>query len=453
MPSRQHMVLSAFFYNPQGDHRLSWRHDNAPKREIFDLDYYRKLVEAAEQAKLDTIFIADHLGIWDTYESGVAHYANARLEPLSLVSALAAVTKDIGFIVTASTSYTEPFNIARTFASMDHISKGRVGWNVVTSALEEEARNFGLDGNIRHATRYQRAGEFLDVVKKLWDSWEDDALLIDKKSGYFADPSKIHYLDHAGEHFKVRGPLNVARSPQGHPLLVQAGSSESGKELATDHTDVHFAVFKSEEEGRRYRADINQRLAQKGRAPDSFVLLPGVLPIVAASRDEAAERHAALEDLMIDRVSIDLLSSWSGVDLSSYPLDGPLPELPDESTFDGWRTWLNIVKNEANKGLTIRQLARKIANTGSVPILSGSPVDVADQLEAWFVAGIADGYNLMFPLLPDDWINFTQSVVPELQRRGLFRTAYEPGTFRERLGLRRPDSQFARGVANPASTC
>lgn len=438
MPRRQHMVLSAFFYNPQGDHRLSWRHPAAPGREIFDLDYYRQLAEVAEQAKIDTIFIADHLGIWDTFESGVAHYANARLEPLSLVAALSAVTKNIGFIVTASTSYNEPYNIARTFASLDHLSKGRVAWNVVTSALEEEARNFGLSANIGHATRYQRAGEFLDVVTRLWDSWEDEALLIDKESGYFADPSKIHYLDHAGTHFNVRGPLNVARPPQGHPLIVQAGSSEAGRDLATDYADIHFAVFRNEEEGKQYRADIEKRLTQKGRAPESFFLLPGVLPVVSASRQEAEERQAALEELMIDRVSLDLLSSWSAMDLSSYPLDGPMPELPDEAKFDGWRTWLNIVKSETNSAATIRQLARKIANTGSVPMVAGTVVDVADQLEAWFTSGVADGFNLMFPLLPDDWVNFARSVVPELQRRGLFRTEYEKGTFRDRLQLPRP---------------
>lgn len=438
MQRRQHMVLSAFFYNPQGDHRLSWRHPAAPGREIFDLDYYRNLAEVAEQAKIDTIFIADHLGIWDTFESGVAHYANARLEPLSLVAALSAVTKNIGFIVTASTSYTEPYNIARTFASLDHLSKGRVAWNVVTSALEEEARNFGLSANIDHATRYQRAGEFLDVVTRLWDSWEDEALLIDKESGYFANPSKIHYLDHVGTHFKVRGPLNVARPPQGHPLIVQAGSSEAGRELATDYADIHFAVFRNEEEGKQYRVDIEKRLAQKARAPESFFLLPGVLPVVASSRQEAEERQAALEELMIDRVSLDLLSSWSAMDLSSYPLDGAMPELPDEAKFDGWRTWLNIVKSETNNAATVRQLARKIANTGSVPMVSGTVADVADQLEAWFKSGIADGFNLMFPLLPDDWVNFAYSVVPELQRRGLFRTEYEKGTFRDRLQLPRP---------------
>lgn len=445
--SRATMILAAFFYNPQGDHRMSWRHPGAPGHEVFDLAYYRRLVEEAERARIDAVFVADHLGIWDTTPGGVAHYANPRLEPITLVSALAALTTDIGFAVTASTSYSEPYNLARMFASLDHISHGRIGWNVVTSALDEEALNFGLDGNIEHARRYERAAEFLDVTKALWDSWEDDAVLIDKRSGRFADPEKIHYLHHAGAHFRVKGPLNVPRSPQGHPLLVQAGSSEAGRELAAAHADIQFASIRSTAQGLAYRADMNERLARHGRAPDSFKLVAGILPIVAASRDEALEKHAAMEALMLDQVSIDLLSNWAGVDLSTYPLDGPIPELPALETYNGWRTWLKIVQDEANAGLTIRQLARKIANTGSMPLVAGSAAQIADQMEEWFAAGAADGYNLMFPRLPDDWSNFMRLVVPELQRRGLFQTEYAPGTLRSRLGLQRPANAFRPGAA------
>jgi FMN-dependent oxidoreductase (nitrilotriacetate monooxygenase family) len=277
----------------------------------------------------------------------------------------------------------------------------------------------------------------------LWDSWEDDALPIDRESGFFARPEHVHYLNHQGKHFKVRGPLNVSRPPQGYPLIVQAGSSDAGKNLAAAHADVHFAVIRSAEEGLAYRADMNARLAKCGRTPESFRLLPGILPIVAGSASEAEEKQAYLESLMLDEVAVDLLSSWAGVDLSAYPLDGPIPDLPDEGTFNGWRTWLALVRDDKNRGLTIRQLARKIANTGSVPLVTGTASQVADQLEAWFVAGVADGYNLMFPLLPDDWENFMRSVVPELQRRGLFRTEYEPGTLRDRLGLARPENSFA----------
>ncbi len=440
---RRHMILSAFFFNPQGDHRMSWRHPRAPGREIFGLDYYRKLAEAAERAKLDTLFIADHVAIWDSVESGVAHYANARLEPLTLLSALSAVTSHIGLIATASSSYSEPYNLARTFASLDHLSGGRAAWNVVTSAMDEEALNFGRDGNIEHAHRYDRAAEYLDAVTALWDSWEDEAVLLDRESGYFADPDKVHRIDHAGPHFKVRGPLNVPRPPQGHPLIVQAGSSEAGKDLAAAYADVHFAIIRSIDEGLRYRADIDARLAKHGRAPESFKILPGILPIVAGSADEAKERQEFLETLLADKVGIDLLSSWAGIDLSAYPPDGPLPDLPEESTFNGGRTSLSRVRGLANQNLSIRQIARKLANSGSMPTVAGTATEVADQLEAWFVAGAVDGYNLMFPLLPEDWVNFTETVVPELQRRGVFRQEYEPGTLRDRLGLQRPPNRFA----------
>lgn len=438
-----HIILSAFFFNPQGDHRMSWRHPRAPGREVLDFDYYRDLVQAAERAKIDTIFVADHVSIWDSVKSGVAHYANARLEPLTLLAALAGVTRHIGLITTASSSYSEPYNVARFFASLDHISKGRASWNVVTSAMEEEARNFGRDGNIDHALRYERAGEFLDIVKALWDSWEDEALLIDKETGYFADPARVHAINHKGPHFRVRGPLNVSRPPQGHPLIVQAGSSEDGKNFATAHADAHFAIFSTKEDGVRYRKDINERLARHGRPPESFKILPGILPIVASSKDEALERQDYLQALLPDQVGIDLLSSWSGLDLSTYPPDGPVPPLPDESTFNGGHTSLNRVREWAKQNLTLREVARRLSNSGSVPTVAGTPVEIADQLEDWFVAGAADGFNLMFPLLPEDWHAFAEKVVPELQRRGLFRTEYEPGTLRDRLGLARPANRFA----------
>ena len=441
--SRRQMILAAFFFNPQGDHRVSWRHPRAPDHEFMDFDYYRRLVSAAEAAKIDTIFIADHLGIWNGLGSGVAHYANPRLEPLSLVSALSAVTKDIGFMVTASTSYTEPFNTARMFASMDHISRGRIGWNVVTSALEEEAMNYGRDANIDHAVRYDRAAEFLDIAKALWDSWEDDAIALDKASGLFAHPEKVHFLNHVGKHFKVRGPLNVPRPPQGYPVIVQAGSSEAGKNLAAAHAEVHFAIIRNEAEGIAYRADMDVRLAKFGRRPESLKQLPGILPIVGETTSEAEEKQQFLESLMLDELAVDLLSTWAGVDLSAYPLDGPIPDLPEEANYNGWRTWLALVRDKANEGLTIRQLARKISATGSVPLVAGTATQVADQLEAWFVSGAADGFNLMFPLLPEDWMNFMHTVVPELQRRGLFRTEYEAGTLRDRLGLERPVNSFA----------
>ncbi|MER9527396.1 NtaA/DmoA family FMN-dependent monooxygenase, partial [Mesorhizobium sp. M0292] len=391
--ARDHMILSAFFFNPQGDHRMSWRHPRAPGREVLDFDFYRDLVQSAERARIDTIFVADHVAIWDSVQSGVAHYANARLEPLTLLSALAGVTRHIGLITTASSSYSEPYNVARMFASLDHISKGRASWNVVTSAMDEEARNFGRDGNIEHAFRYERATEFLDIVKALWDSWEDEALLIDKASGYFADPDKVHAINHKGPHFKVRGPLNVSRPPQGHPLIVQAGSSEDGKNFATAHADAHFAIYSTKEDGIKYRQDINERLARYGRKPESFKILPGILPIVAASEAEGRERQEYLQSLLPDRVGIDLLSSWSGVDLSVYPPDGPLPPLPDESTFNGGRTSLNRVKEWSKQNLTLREIARKLANSGSVPTRVAPPHHKAQHHKERVEAGAPRAIN------------------------------------------------------------
>ncbi|MEI9984085.1 MAG: LLM class flavin-dependent oxidoreductase [Aliidongia sp.] len=441
---RTQMILSAFFFNPQGDHRMSWRHPDAPGRDIFDLSYYRNLAEAAEAARMDAIFVADHVAMWDTYESNIAHYANARLEPITMLAALAAVTRHIGLIVTASASYSEPYNIARAFASLDHISNGRFGWNVVTSGMNEEAMNFGRDANIEHASRYERAEEFLDVTKALWDSLEDDALLLDKKSGYFADPSRVHRINHVGKHFKVRGPLNVPRPPQGYPVIVQAGSSEDGKLLAAKHADLNFALVRTIEEGQRYRKDFDERLQRVGRQPSDLKVLPGILPIVAKSRAEAQEKRDFLETLVPARVGIDLVSSWCGIDLSGYPADGPLPPLPDASTYDGQRTNLERLAAFAKENLTIREIARRISNAGTGPVMAGTPTEIADEMEAWYAAGAADGFNLMFPLLPDDWLNFAGLVVPELQRRGLTRKEYGSGTLRDRLGLPRPANRFSR---------
>jgi len=445
------MILSAFFFNPQGDHRMSWRHPRAPGREVFGLEYYRQLAIAAENAVMDLVFVADHVAIWDSFPSAVAHYANARLEPITLLSALAAATKHIGLIGTASSSYSEPYNIARAFASLDHLSNGRAGWNVVTSGMDEEALNFGKDGNIEHAIRYERAAEFLDTAKALWDSCEDDAILIDKASGYFANPTRVHRIDHAGKHFKVRGPLNVPRPIQGHPVIVQAGSSEDGKNLAAAHADLHFSLVRSIDEGKQYRQDLNERLAKAGRKPDSFKILPGIVPIVAESASAAREKQEQLESLMPIQIGVDLLSSWCGVDLSKFPVDGPLPPLPSEETFNGQRTNLARVRAFAEQGLTIRQTAQRISKAGTAPLMLGTPVEIADQLEAWFTAGAADGFNLMFQLIPEDWTNFASLVVPELQLRGLARREYGSGTLRERLGLPRPANRFAESK-NGATT-
>jgi FMN-dependent oxidoreductase (nitrilotriacetate monooxygenase family) len=438
------MILSAFFFNPQGDHRVSWRHPRAPLREVYDIGYFQSLGAAAEAAKLDTLFVADHVGMWDTHESNIVHYANPRLEPITLLSALAAVTSKLGLLATVSASYTEPYNLARMFASLDHISHGRAGWNVVTSSMPEEAMNFGLDDNIDHGDRYARADEYIDLVKALWDSVEDEALLLNRETGAFADPQRIHRINHAGKYLKVRGPLNVPRPPQGYPIIVQAGSSDHGKTLAAKHADIHFATMRTAEEAQRYRSDFHARLVAAGREPQDMKILPGIHPIVASSRDEAKEKEEFLQSLVPERIGVDLVTSWSGIDVSGYPIDGPLPPLPDLNTFDGQRTSLERMKVFAEQGLSIRQIARRLIDGGAVPSFIGTPGDVADQLEAWFKGGAADGFNLMFPLLPEDWLQFTTLVVPELQRRGLAQSEYHGETLRECLGLKKPNNRFHR---------
>ncbi|AUM70541.1 NtaA/DmoA family FMN-dependent monooxygenase [Pseudomonas fluorescens] len=445
--SRNNMSLSLFFFNPQGDYRFSWRHPDAPEQEIFGLPFYVKLVQQAEAAKFDAVFIADHVAVWDAATSGLKHYANARLEPLTLISALSAVTQSIGLMATASTSYNEPYNLARYFASLDHLSNGRVAWNIVTSWLEEEAANYSAMGMAKHSDRYARATEFITVTKRLWDSWEDDALLFDKATGAFAAPEKIHTLNHVGEEFSVRGPLNVPRSPQGYPVLAQAGSSEAGKNLAAAHADFHFCLLKTVEEGLAYRADFNRRLASKGRLPSDLKIIAGVLPVVLVDETEADRRQALVDNLIIDELAIDLVSSYTRIDLSGLSPDEPLPPLPDSVDFDGIRTELELIR-QYDSTLTIRELGRRLVNSSNTWLVIGTAEHVAAQLSELYEAGAVDGYNLMFPLLPNDFDRFTESVVPLLQARGVFRKEYEPGTLRDRLGLKRPPNSFLNQAAD-----
>ncbi|WP_179414672.1 LLM class flavin-dependent oxidoreductase [Mucilaginibacter sp. E4BP6] len=439
-----HLILTAFFFNPQGDNRVSWRYPSAAGKEIFDLEYYKKLVLAAEDACIDAIFLADHVGIWDSFPSNIPSYANARLEPITLLAALSAVTKNIGLISTVSASYSLPYNLARSFASLDHLSHGRSGWNVVTSGMDEEARNFGRDASIEHSNRYSRAAEYITLAKELWDSWEDEAILMDKASGIFADKDKVHHLNFEGEFFKVRGPLNVPRPVQGYPVIVQAGGSDDGRNLAAKHADLNFALLRSIKEGQEYREDFNRRLEKFGRPASALKILPGILPIVASSMDEAAEKEALLEKLVPEQVGIDLVSYWVGMDLSGYPIDGPIPALPDEASFNGQRTNLVKVKQYQSEGLTIREVAKLVANVGTAPTIKGTPKQIADQLEEWFTAKAADGFNLMFPTIPEEWMNFMRDVIPELRRRNLVPSQYAPGTLRDRLNLPRPVNQFSK---------
>ncbi|MBN3748238.1 LLM class flavin-dependent oxidoreductase [Burkholderia sp. Se-20373] len=434
-----HLHLGAFLY-PTGHHIAAWRHPGSQADAGVDFRHYVRLAQAAEAAKFDLVFLADGVGTrGDDVEflSRTAHSYVAQFEPLTLLSALAAVTERIGLVGTASTSFNEPFHIARKFASLDHISGGRAGWNLVTSSSEHEARNFNRDAHFEHAERYARAEEFADVVLGLWDSWDDDAFVRDRASGRFFDPGKRHVLDHRGRFFQVRGPLNVARPPQGHPVVVQAGSSPAGTRLAARTAEVIFTAQQTLDDAVAFYADVKGRLAAFGRDPDTLKIMPGVFPVVGRTESEAREKFDALQSLIDPAVGLALVSGLTGgFDLSAYPLDGPIPPLPETNASKS-RQALTI-ELARRENLTIRELYLRIAGARGHWQLVGTPEQIVDQLEERFVRYGADGYNVMAPTLPGGLDDFIALVLPELRRRGLFRNDYVGHTLREHLGLRRP---------------
>ncbi|RDK05244.1 LLM class flavin-dependent oxidoreductase [Cupriavidus lacunae] len=440
------MSLGAFLY-PSGHHIAAWRHPDSKADAGIDFRHYVALAQAAEAAKFDLIFLADGVGTrGDNVEflSRTAHSYQAQFEPITLLSALAAVTARIGLVGTASTSFNEPYHVARKFASLDHISGGRAGWNLVTTSNEHEARNFNRDEHFAHADRYQRAEEFANVVTGLWDSWEDDAFLRDKASGRYFDPAKRHVLRHKGEHFSVLGPLNVSRPPQGHPVVVQAGSSEAGKELAARSGEAVFTAQQTLEEAVAFYADLKGRLPRYGRSPDDLKVLPGVFPVVGHSEREAKEKFEQLQSLIDPVVGLALVAGLTGgFDLSGYPLDGPIPELPaTNASKSRQRLVLDLARRE---NLTIRQLYQRVAGARGHWQLVGTPEQIVDQLEERFLNYGADGFNVMSPVLPGGLTDFIALVLPELRRRGLFRSEYTGVTLREHLGLTRPEHPAVKG--------
>jgi len=437
--------LGAFLY-PTGHHIAAWRHPRSHADAGRDFRHYVRLAQAAEAARFDLVFLADGSGTRGDnvdFLSRTAHSYVAQFEPLTLLSALAAVTERIGLVGTASTTFNEPYHIARKFASLDHISGGRAGWNLVTSSNAHEAKNFGFDEHLAHARRYERAVEFAEVVEGLWDSWDEGAFVRDKAAGRYFDPAKRHVLDHRGEFFNVRGPLNVERSPQGRPVVVQAGSSEAGKALAARTAEVIFTAQQTLDDAVAFYADVKGRLAQYGRDPDDLKIMPGVMPIVGATEQEAQDKFAALQALIDPAVGLALVSGLTGgFDLSGYPLDGPIPELPETNASKSRQSLtLELARREK---LTIRDLYLRVAGARGHWQLIGTPKHIADALEERFVNYGADGFNVMPALLPDGLDDFIRLVLPELRRRGLFRTEYEGATLRENLGLRRPVSRYQR---------
>lgn len=440
--SKRQLHLGAFLQGV-GHHIAAWRHPDVNPADATRLEPLKHLARVAERGKFDATFFADTVG----FPAGPAGLlAKGALpyyfEPLTLLSALAGVTEHIGLVGTVSTTYLAPFHLARKFASLDHISGGRAGWNLVTSGTDWEAKSFGLAEQVPHNERYLRAREYVDVVKGLWDSLGDDPYLFDKAAGNFFDPAKLQRLDHQGKYFTVEGALQSERPVQGYPVLVQAGSSEDGKDLAAATAELVFTAQQTLEEGQAFYRSLKGRLAQYGRSPDSLQILPGVMPIIGQSESEAQEKFEQLQSLIDPAIGLGLLSAFIGnIDLSAYPLDGPLPEI---AIGEGWQSRTQLFIDLARReNLSIRQVYERVAGARGHRIIRGTPESIADQLESWFINEAADGFNILAPTFPHGLEAFVDLVVPVLQRRGLFRTEYAGRTLRENLGLARPRSQYA----------
>ncbi len=426
------------FFAPGGHHLAAWRHPNAYPHG-FDIKSYVTFAQTAERACFDMVFVAD---VYSLTPDG-RHRDTLRFEPITLLSALAMVTSRIGLAATATTTYNEPYNVARQFASLDQISHGRAGWNIVTSSSNLEAYNFGYDAHPASENRYKIAHEFVDVVRGLWDSWDEGALPIDKASATFFDPNKLHVLNHVGKNFKVRGPLTIPRSPQGQPVLVQAGSSDDGKTLAASVAEVIFTIQRDLAGAQAFYKDIKARAIAHGRNPQHALVMPGVMPIIGRTRQEAQDRYEQLQALIHPEAGLNALSRTLGVDMSGADIDGPLPEV-DASKLQSRAT--GIIETARMHQMTVREVYEKLVVSKGHRQLIGTAAEVADDLQEWFEQGGADGFNVMPAQMPDGLNEFAEFVIPELQRRGLFRTAYEGTTLRQHLGVPNP----AWGAALPA---
>jgi FMN-dependent oxidoreductase (nitrilotriacetate monooxygenase family) len=445
--NKRKMRLGAFI-TAHGHHLAAWRHPDVAEAADINFPQMVELARLAERGLFDMLFSADVVGTaQDDREDLCMSSFVTRFEPITLFAALAATTTHIGLVCTSTTTYDEPYHIARRFAGLDVISGGRSGWNLVTSQQPFEAQNFGRDTHMAPGERYKRAEEFADIVCGLWDSWDDDAFIRDKESGRFFDPDKLHVLDHKGQFFRVRGPLNVARSPQGHPVMVQAGSSDDGKELAARTAEVIFTAHQAIEDAKAFYSDVKGRLGRYGRKPEHLLIMPGVYAMVGRTEDEAREKYNKLQSLIQPRVGVKFLSRFLNYDITQYPVDEPLPEHLEEQLV-GSRPAL-LVKMARRDNLTIRQLYMQMAGARGHRQIFGTPAQIADELESWFTGGAADGFNVMPPVLPGSLEDFVEFVIPELQRRGLFRLEYEGRTLRENLGLPYPNNRFARPQAAP----
>ena len=428
------------FMRPVGIHTAWWRVPGAFPDANFNLQHLVRFIQTLERGRFDAFFMADHLAVLNMPMAALRRSATATsFEPLTLLSALAMVTERIGLVATASTTFDEPYHIARRFASLDHISAGRAGWNVVTTSNPDAALNFGLEEQVDHDERYRRAREFHAVVTGLWDSWADDAWLRDQDSGIFFDPAKLHVLDHKGEHLSVRGPLNIARPVQGWPVIVQAGASEAGRQLAAETAEVIFGSSRTMADAQSFYADVKARMRAIGRNPAHLKVLPGALVIVGNTQAEAQAKKAQLDSLVHPDSGVPNLSIRLGVDASGFDLDAPLPDIPVTNQSQSGQAGLVALARRDN--LTVRQLAQLAGGYGGLSMV-GTPATIADTMQAWLEGEACDGFNVMFPTVPAGLDDFVDLVVPELQRRGLFRRDYEGTTLRDHLGLPRPENRF-----------
>ena len=442
MSGRRQLRLGAFM-RPASIHTAAWRYPGAFPDANFNLQHMVRFIRRLEAAKFDAFFMADHYAVLNMpVEALKRSHTVTSFEPLTLLSALAMVTERIGLIATASTTYNDAWHVARKFASLDHISGGRAAWNLVTTANPDAALNFGHDAHMAHGERYKRAREFYDVVTGLWDSFADDAFIRDQASGIFMDPARMHVLGHRGEELSVRGPVNIARPVQGWPVIVQAGASEAGRQIAAETAEAIFAASPTIEDGKRFYADVKGRMRALGRDPDHLKILPGCFVVVGETEAEAREKRARLDSLVHYDSAIASLSIALGVDARAFDPEGSLPEIPEtEQSKSGRERAIALARRE---GLNVRQLAQRLGGYAGNAMV-GTPAQIADQMQRWLEEEACDGFNIMFPFLPQGLDEFCDLVVPELQRRGLFRTEYEGRTLRENLGLPRPPNRFFPG--------
>ncbi|WP_034160796.1 LLM class flavin-dependent oxidoreductase [Sphingomonas sp. ERG5] len=434
MTSSKRQLALGVFLTRHGHHPGAWRQPGSAKSGRPDFNYWADLVRTAERGKLDTAFFADFAGQSGDSTKGIERrHAFLDFEPLTLTAALASVTSRIGLVATVNTNFEQPYALARRFASLDHISGGRIGWNIVSSLADGAAKSFGVDQPLSHADRYERAAEFVDVARALWDSWEDDAFEhADRESGIYLNSNHVHPVKHQGKHFRISTVLDTARPIQGHPVFVQAGNSEVGRDFAAKYAEMIYAAAQFIEEAQSFYADVKGRMARHGRDPDTLKVMPGLSFAIGSSRQEAQDKFAALESAVDFSGELNLM----GQDVSGYPLDGPLPDLPEPENGKGrWRQLTALAQRE---NLTIRQLFLRFNAVRGHRVAIGTPSDIADQIQDWFERDAADGFNLIPPLLPSSLTEFVDLVVPELQRRGLFRTEYDSTTLRGHLHLPRP---------------